>query len=121
MFGRVIDRNIFDLLKLAAGRTEWQKMQITRPQLIEGNFAISNFSEVFNRDEMKKGEVPSANLHAAARGMAHLAAIMANRGKLIKVDGKTEHNNGRLLSEETWHKMHMGNKILTDTLFSKLF
>ena len=46
-----------------------------------------------NFENMRNGEIPSANIMASARGLAHLGAFMANRGQL---DGK------RLMSEDAW-------------------
>ena len=44
------------------------------------------------------GEIPSANFHGNARGIARLASALANKGKFG--DGR------QLLSNETWDKMH---------------
>ena len=44
------------------------------------------------------GEIPSANFHGNARGLARIASALANKGKFG--DGR------QLLSTETWQKMH---------------
>ena len=44
------------------------------------------------------GEIPSANFHGTARGIARLASALANQGKFG--DGR------QLLSKETWEMMH---------------
>ena len=45
----------------------------------------------------RTGESPHNNMHASARGLARLAAAMANRGQLEDV---------KLLSREGWEMMH---------------
>ena len=47
---------------------------------------------------LRKGEAPSANGNCNARGLAAIAAVMANKGELR---GKT------LLSREAWEEMHL--------------
>ena len=51
-------------------------------------------------------EMPSANMHANARGLAKLASIMANKGQT-------------LMSEETWSVMHANSKTAMDAELSK--
>ena len=46
----------------------------------------------------RKGEAPSANGNCNARGLAAIAAVMANKGEL---GGKT------FLSREAWEEMHL--------------
>ena len=48
--------------------------------------------------DVKKGEFPSGNIHASARGLARLASAMANKGKTL--DGTN------LISQYTWDEMH---------------
>ena len=61
---------------------------------------IDKFSNLIriSREDIKKGEIPSGNMHASARGLARLASAMANKGKMV--NGKV------LISENTWHQMH---------------
>ena len=47
---------------------------------------------------LRKGEIPSANGNCSARGLAKVAAMMANKGTF---EGKT------LLSPQTWEEMHL--------------
>ena len=60
---------------------------------------------------VKKGELPSGNIHASARGLARLASAMANKGK--RVDGSI------LISEETWGKMHQSATLRLDAGLGK--
>ena len=103
--------------------TEWNKSQVKRLPLIEGKgIGISNLYLLFEKDEIRKGELPSANHHATARGMAALAAIMANKGKRInneKTPSNDKKTNDTLVSENTWRKMHDDQKLAMDALFSK--
>lgn len=45
----------------------------------------------------REAEIPSANVHASARGLCELGAFMANRGTF---KGKT------LMSEKSWEAFH---------------
>ena len=72
------------------------------------------FSLVLNElisPDVKKGEFPSGNIHASARGLARLASAMANKGK--RVDGSI------LISEETWGKMHQNATFRLDAGLGK--
>jgi len=51
----------------------------------------------FNDSTVVRGETPSANVNASARGLAKLAAVMAGKGNL---DGKD------LISTEAWNALH---------------
>lgn len=53
--------------------------------------------EIFNQREFARGETPSANTHASARGLAKVAAMMAAGGKF---DGH------EYLSQSAWSAMH---------------
>ncbi len=53
--------------------------------------------EIFNDREFARGETPSANTHASARGLARVAAMLAAGGTY---DGKT------YLSQQGWTAMH---------------
>ena len=52
--------------------------------------------------DLRLGETPSSGCHASARGLAKLAAIMANKGSLGEID---------LLSKYTWDLMHGDHKV----------
>jgi hypothetical protein len=58
------------------------------------------FVELFNSDAIRKSELCSAGAQCNARGLAKLAAIMANRGQAL------EKNTKSLMSESTWKEMH---------------
>ena len=73
---------------------------------------IGKMALAFNKPELQRVEIPSANCHGSARGMAKLASIMANLGKYPSSgDNKDEKS---LMSHETWKKMHEGEKLSVD-------
>jgi CubicO group peptidase (beta-lactamase class C family) len=51
----------------------------------------------FNDNRMRRGETPSANIHASARGLARIAAMMAAGGRLGSVE---------CLSKSAWNALH---------------
>jgi len=53
--------------------------------------------DMFYTLDFLEGETPSSNGHANARGLAYLAAVMANKGKL---------GRHQVMSEKTWEIMH---------------
>jgi len=61
-----------------------------------------DFPEIAKVEKGMRCETPSAFCYSSARGMAKLAAIMANGGSL---DGK------QLMSKEGWDKMHSSPKL----------
>ena len=61
-------------------------------------FRLISNALLYKRNEIRMGEIPSANFHGNARGIARLASALANKGKFG--DGR------QLLSNETWEKMH---------------
>ena len=81
---------------------------------MSAKFNPINLAGVFNEKETRVGETPSANCHGTARGLAKLAAIMANKGQAIPDESKDEAENVRLMTEETWRKMHDGEKVAVD-------
>ena len=64
------------------------------------------------RNVIRKGEFPSGNVHASARGLAKLASSMANKGKML--DGSS------IISEDTWNLMHSNSTLKFDAGLSKL-
>ena len=118
VFGGITDVNIFGLVKVVAqGKTEFQKIEEKKKPPIDGmsaKFNPINLAGVFNEKETRVGETPSANCHGTARGLAKLAAIMANKGQAIPDESKDEDENVRLMTEETWRKMHDGEKVAVD-------
>jgi CubicO group peptidase (beta-lactamase class C family) len=67
--------------------------------------------EFFNEDSIARGETPSANAHCSARGLARLAAMLANRGKF---------NGQEVLPESAWHAMH-DNPVVRQMAFETIF
>lgn len=53
--------------------------------------------DFFNHENMARGETPSANTHASARGLAKLAAALANKG---------EWQGRKVVGETGWASMH---------------
>ena len=70
----------------------------------------------FSKDKMRTGEASSANVHASARGLAAMGAMLADKGRAPSVGGSKK----RLISEDTWKKMHGHVKKAADgVLFGK--
>ena len=111
---------IFKLGKtMSQKKTEFQKLMEKNVPAFESmpkKFDANKMAVAFNNIEVRKGEMPSANCHGSARGMAKLAAIMANKGKRLSSDDGEEDINktSSLMSEETWNKMHGGEKVAVD-------
>merc|ERR1712037_735631 len=105
-----IDMSFFDLVKsMRADKSEFQKKMGQRPVAIEGLASdIPKMALMFNKTDIRKSEIHSANCHGTARVMAKLASIMANKGKRDSPDGDD------LMSEHTWNEMHEGEKLSTD-------
>ena len=57
----------------------------------------NGFVPLLNHKMMRRGEHPSGGNHCSGRGMAKLAAYMANKGSF---EGKT------LMSEKLWDEFH---------------
>lgn len=68
---------------------------------MSNNYLPKGGMELFYMDDARTSEIPSDTTHASARGLAKMAAFMANKGKL---------GDKQLLSEETWNDMHSGLK-----------
>ncbi|XP_071747483.1 esterase/beta-lactamase LipL [Lepeophtheirus salmonis] len=62
-----------------------------------GKFSFSDRCLIFNKKELRTGEVPSANGTCSARGLGKIASILASKGS---------HDGKQFLSKETWTKMH---------------
>jgi len=95
IMGRRIERNIFQtasrLMKILPGARNRSVKGAPPP------FVGMNSVAFFNDSTVVRGETPSANVNASARGLAKLAAVMAGKGKL---DGKD------LISAEAWNALH---------------
>ena len=59
----------------------------------------------FNCDSWRRGESPHGNVHASARGLARLAAAMANGGQL---------NGVRVLTANGWSLLHCNGVVRED-------
>ena len=60
---------------------------------------------MMNSDDWKKAEIPSIGDYCSARGLAKLAAYMANKGTL---------NGDQLMTEETWNQLHADPRNVTE-------
>ena len=119
-FGGVTNMTLLRLGKMAASqgkKTEFSKIMEKNKPALEGmsqKLDLLKLGDVFNESEVRKGEILSANCHGTARGMAELAAIMANKGKRL---AKNSDLVSDLMSEDTWNKMHSSAKVATDAGF----
>ncbi len=93
--GRKIELNLAQSIAKFARLRGTVKNRTTAgaPTPIQGMQKIS----VFNSPLIAQAEIPSAGAKCSARGLAKLAAVMANGGAL---QGQT------LLSDEAWHGLH---------------
>ena len=98
-------------------RTQVQH-DLTEAQALDGLMSALKLFRLFwnylnsnQRNEIRIGEIPSANFHGNARGLAKLASILANKGK--GPDGR------QLLSNETWEKMHAKATLALDMNLGK--
>jgi len=92
--------NVVDLAKLGAFVLPYVK---AAPMLehMTNKYDIEDMLDKFSYSVVKTGEIPSANGQCSARGIARVAAMLANRGE---IDGI------RILSEEAWDELH-GNEV----------
>jgi len=67
------------------------------------------FENFYNSDVTRQGESPHSNMHASARGLAKLAAAMANGGTL---------NGQQILTPNGWSLLHANPIIRGDALWS---
>ena len=102
--GRGIEPSFMDFVNLVKkGKKMAQKVE-NRPAFMEGiPKELSRAAEVVNEPFLRKSELPSANFHASAKSLAKLAAMMANFGEGLE-------GNQRLMTHETWLKMHANEK-----------
>ena len=61
-----------------------------------------------NSEAFRRGENVSAGVHASARSLSKLAAIMANQGQL---------GNIKLLSQDAFQQLHANPKVAYDIYF----
>ena len=99
-------------------KTEFQKIMEKSKPAFEGaptTFNATKLASLFSEEAVMQGEMPSANCYGNARGMAELAAIMANKGQIFSNNFKIEGRpRSALMSEVTWNKMHAGEKVALD-------
>ena len=111
-FGRGIEPNFLDFVTLVQKGKKSAGKSAHRPTFMAGlPREIARAHEVINEEFLRKSELPSANVHASARALAKLAAMMANQGESL--DG-----NERLMTHETWLKMHDREKRAFDAAMS---
>lgn len=90
--GRAVDPNFLDLLKMVAMFRNLGSSG--KPKAFD---KLDRAGRVWNSPEIREGELPSANGNCSARGLAKVAAVMANGGSF---EGKT------LLSPSGWAALH---------------
>ena len=104
---------------MTQGKTKFEKTMATKKPEIEGLTATdnaANLADLFNQKDVRTGEVPSANCHGTARGMAELASIMANKGQRYSKGAENDSTHSVLMTQDTWSKMHDGEKLATDAV-----
>lgn len=106
--GRTTELSIGDYVKMA--RTV--KLPKNKPcaplDIIKQQFNLPRLYTSFNDPRMKTGESPSVNGQCSARGLAKVAAVMANKGSL---------GDFHLMSEASWDSMHAEPKNDIDSNF----
>ena len=113
-FGRGIEPNFLDLATLVQKGKKSAPKFAHRPTFMEGiPRELSRAHEVVNEEFLRKSELPSANVHASARSLAKLAAMMANFGESL--DGN---DANCLMTHDTWLKMHDKEKRAFDAMMS---
>lgn len=70
--------------------------------------------DILNCQEYVDAEMPSGNMRASARGLAKLAAFMANKGRLRDEERGTE---STLFRDDVWQEMHDDAVVSNDLLF----
>jgi hypothetical protein len=87
-----------------------------RPPFMEDSYkGIFQVAEFVNQEHIRRSELPSANFHSSAKSLGKIAAMMANHGEPL------EENGTRLMSHETWLKMHANEKKAFDSAMSSNF
>lgn len=96
--GRKIEPNFKDLVTTSMIlQAEMNKIERVPPVEHMKSHLFPHLIPAFNNSEFKAGEVPSTNGQCTARGLAKVAAMMANKGQI---------NGVRILSEKTWELFH---------------
>ena len=102
-----VDTTLTDVLKgiLTDASAGWQR---TCKCVKDVNIAPDELPKYFQKDNVRRGEQPSASFNGSARGLASVAYIFANNG--VDPQGKT------VISKETCLKMHQHPKVALDTV-----
>jgi len=108
---RRIEMNFFQLVRRLMFLVPMLRRSGTgRPAPFVGMKDVS----IFNEPVVAKGETPSANTHANARGLAKIASVMAMRGRL---------DDRELLSPAAWAALHdepqRASMLVMDTVFTQ--
>ena len=91
--GKKIDANFIEVVKrYQSGNKAWSKQPPFFNEL-KGLGYGQEFINAFNSEDFFKGEHPSSNFRANARGLGKLASIMANKGQ-------------NLMPEWAWEEIH---------------
>jgi len=95
--GRKTEMGFLDLVGLMFKGKEYGNKKLALETV--GNHTFISIIKQFELSVLKTGEVPSANGHCSARGLAKIASVMANKGSIDGIE---------ILSEETWTEFHHG-------------
>eukprot|EP00092_Neocalanus_flemingeri_P011211 GFUD01012076.1.p1 GENE.GFUD01012076.1~~GFUD01012076.1.p1 ORF type:complete len:296 (+),score=45.15 GFUD01012076.1:217-1104(+) len=107
ILGRQTDFNIFELPFILRDIVRNSRTNCSPAPPIEG-MGFADVS-IFNTREVMMGEIPSANGHASARGLAKIASAMANQGMF---------EDKQILSKSAWDLLHAEAKT-GDMVFHK--
>jgi len=77
--GRAIEPNFVQLCQLMMVFRQFVKDAAKKAPAFEG---LGGNNEQWNDEDVRRGEIPSANGNCSARGLARMAAAMANGGKV---------------------------------------
>jgi len=97
--GRCVDCNILELMSMLYTFSKLTKEMHAIPAFAshEGHDMSKSLGEFFNQELVRRGESSSVNGNCSARGLATIAAAMANKGTF---KGKT------ILSNAAWEDLH---------------
>jgi CubicO group peptidase (beta-lactamase class C family) len=108
--GKRVDITFPSLVSMLMGFRPLSAKYKARPPFIADS---PKFSEFMHTDIGRKGEISSSGAQCNARGLAKLAAIMANKGQPVE----TQEDNKPLMSEATWEEMHSEPTLAYDGCF----
>lgn len=100
LVGRAIDPNVIGVVKILGDFSKMAKIgRQNLPNAISGYNPkkMETLIEIYNGAANRKGETPSANGNCSARGLAKIAAAMANKGSLDGVE---------ILGPAGWEVLH---------------